>query len=213
MIYTMSKHSISITRALVELKTLDNKINKLISGTTFILCKTKKNNYNTQENEFTKNVTSAYQSINDLIKQRNKIKAQIVHSNATVIVKICNESMTIAEAIERKKTIEYTRLLVNTMKQQRSNVIRDSESHRERVQNKIDENVRQIFSKDTGNNKVDPTAIEIISKGMWENDPVTIYDPLKADKQIEDLSEYIEQFDANIDFVLSEANCMTMIDV
>ncbi|AYV76410.1 MAG: hypothetical protein Terrestrivirus6_36 [Terrestrivirus sp.] len=208
----MSKNQISITRALVELKTLDSKINKLITNTSFILCKTKKNNYNTQENEFNKQVSSTYQSINDLVKQREKIKALIIHSNATTRIKICNESIMVAEAIEKKKTIEYTKLLLNTLKQQRNTTTREAETHRERVQIKIDENVRQIFSKDNGT-KVDPHAIETISKGMWENDPVTVFDPLKIDKEIEDLDNYVTDFEANIDFVLSESNCTTMIEV
>lgn len=206
-------NTISITRALVELKTLDSKITKLINGTTFILCKTKKNNYNVQENEFTKNVTSTFQSINDLIKQRDKIKTQIVHSNATTLVKICSESMTVAEAIERKKTIEYTKLLIEKLKQQRNTTTRESETHRERVQLKIDDSVRQIFTKDSNTNKVDPNAIKIISDGMWENDPVYLYDPIKIDKQIEELEEYVSNFEKNIDFILSESNCMTQISV
>jgi hypothetical protein len=208
----MSTNRISITRALVELKTLDARINKLIKETTFIMCKTKKNNYNVQENEFTKNVSSSYQSVNDLIKQRDRIKAQIVKSNANTSVKICEEVMTVAEAIERKKTIEYTKTLLNTLKQQRNQVTREAESHRERVQNKIDDNIRQIFSKDT-NAKVDPNAIKVISDGMWENDPVTVYDPIKCDKTIEELERYVSTFESNIDFILSESNCTTLIEV
>jgi hypothetical protein len=45
----MSK--LTITRALVELKLLDSRINKLVSQTTFTLCKTKNKNYNVMENE------------------------------------------------------------------------------------------------------------------------------------------------------------------
>lgn len=205
-------NKISITRALVELKTLDSKINKLINGTTFILCKTKKSNYNVQESEFNKNVQSTYQSINDLIKQRDKIKAHIVASNAATKVTVCGETMTVAEAIERKNTINYYKTLMNAMKQQRNRATCDAENHRERVQAKIDENVRQIFSKD-GNNKVDQNAIKIISDGMWENDPVNVYDPLKCDKVIEELENYVQEFESNIDFILSESNCVTLIDV
>lgn len=204
---------ISITRSLTELKTIDSRINKLINGTTFILCKTKKSNYNVQENEFTKSTHSAYQSINDLIKQRDKIRSNILKSNSVTIVKIGSESMTVSDAIEKKRGIAYYKTLLTTLRQQRANVTRDSEAHREKVQGKIEESCKMIFSSKDSTAKVDPNVIKTISDGMWQNDPVDIYDPIKLDKEIEQLDQMITTFESNVDFVLSESNAMTLIEL
>ena len=52
--------TLSITRALVELKTLDGRINKIISSNSFIIYKTKNKNYNIIEEEFKKNTNSDF---------------------------------------------------------------------------------------------------------------------------------------------------------
>ncbi len=205
-------NKISITRALTELKTYDSRINKLIAGTSFILCKTKKTNYNVQENEFYKSVQSTYQSINDLIRQRDRLRANILKSNSITIVKIGSDNMTVAEAIERKKTIQYYKTLLATLRNQRATATRDSEAHRDRVQSKIDESCKMIFSSKDATTKIDSSAIKTISDGMWQNDPVDIYDPIKLDKEIEQIDQMITIFESNVDFVLSESNAMTLIE-
>jgi len=176
----------------------------------FIAYKTKKNNYNLQESEFEKCTKSTFQSITDLIKQRDKLKANIVHSNSNTNVKIGNYTMTVADAIERKKTIEYTKKnLLNVLRLQRNNVTRDVEAYREKVQNKIDENIRNIFSRDV---KPDATTIKPISDSFWASDPVEVYDPLKVDSLIENLENEISDFTSNVDFALSESNSLTQIE-
>ncbi|MFB8733012.1 hypothetical protein ACEQPO_01165 [Bacillus sp. SL00103] len=47
------------------------------------------------------------QSIQALIKRRNAIKSAIVVSNATTTIDVAGVNMTVAEAIERKTSIEY----------------------------------------------------------------------------------------------------------
>ena len=134
--------SISVARALVELKTLDNRINKMISSTTWVTYKTKNINYGFTEEDFKKKTQAEHQSLNDLIKRRNAIKNAIVLSNATTNVQVAGQTMTVAQAIEYKQTITYKRALLDNFKLQRQRVIVDSEAHRQRVQNKIDDNIR-----------------------------------------------------------------------
>ncbi len=202
--------TISITRALVELKTLDSRINKIIDSARWIIYKTKNKNSYDNEEEFKKNVLSEYQSLNDLIIQRDSIKNKILLSNTITKVKINDKEMTVVQAIEYKKTIEYKMALIEQMKSQRQYVIIESEAHKNRLQNKIDENIRIICGKDT---KADATAIQSITDGLTKGDPIEIFDPLNTNKLIKDLETECNNFMANIDFVLSESNAITQISV
>ena len=200
---------ISITRALVELKTLDARINKHINNSTFIICKTKNKNFNVQEEAFRKNATGDLQSIFDLIERRNLIKTAIMHSNSKTLVNVANIMMTVSQAIEYKKVIDYKTHLLDTLRIQRNSVTLESECHKDKLQAKIDNNIQIICGKD----KSDSAAILSIAESIKKNDPIEIFDPISIDKVIKELELSIEDFSANIDFVLSESNATNFIDV
>ena len=183
--------TLSITRALVELKTLDSRITKAITTNTFILCKTKNRNYQVLEDEFKKNTLAEYQSINDLITRRGL-------------------KMTVSEAIEYKQVIRYKQELLDILKKQRQMATIESEAHRQKVQAKIDDNIKIICGKDT---KADVQTIQSITDGIMKGDPVEVYDPLNLDKVIKELEVSVEEFSANVDYVLSESNALTTITV
>lgn len=205
----MSKKQ-SIARSLVELKTIDGRINKIIENGVFITYKTKYKNTRYTEEDFRRSATSDYQSIADLINRRDKIKNAIVLSNATTLVEVAGEKMTVSQAIEYKNTIAYQTAMLAKMKQQRQMVVVEVDMHRQRVQNKVDENVRIICGKDA---KPDAGTLKMVMDGIMANDPVDVYDPLNLDKVIEGMERDIEDFTANVDFVLSESNAITMIEV
>ena len=96
------------------------------------------------------------------------------------------------------------------MRDQRQIVTIESENHRNRVQTKVDENIRIICGKDA---KADAQSIQAITDGITKGDPIEIFDPLGIDKIIADLETEVEDFSANIDFVLSESNAITQIVV
>lgn len=202
--------SLSIARVLVELKTLDNRINKIISSTNWVTYKTKNRNYGLTEEEFKKKTLAEHQSLNDLIKRRNAIKNAIVLSNSVTNVQIGGQTMTVAQAIEFKQTIGYKRNLLEYFRVQRQQVIVESEAHRQRVQTKIDDNIRIICGKDT---KPDANTIQTISEGITKGDPIEVFDPLGLEEQIKKLENEIEEFNANVDYVLSESNALTNITI
>jgi uncharacterized OsmC-like protein len=188
--------TISITRALSEIK--------------FAVCVTKNTNYNINKNEFSSQVTAKNQSLNDLITRRERLKAAIMKSNATTMVKIGSKEMTVVEAIEMKKTIKYKESLLDVLKRQRLQVTKEYEAHKDKVKKAIDANITQICSRDV---KPDPSTIQDLTDMMWKNDPVEIYDPLGLDKTIDALTTEIEDFNSNVDFALSESNSLTQIEV
>ncbi len=202
--------NLSVARALVELKTLDSRINKLIVNSNFIICKTKNKNYQYNEVDFKKMVESEYQSLNDLIIRRDSVKNAIVMSNSKTEVEIGGRKMTVSQAIEFKNTIQYKRTILDTMKRQRQSATVDSESHRQKVQQKIDDNIKIVCGKDT---KPDASTIQTITESISKSDPIEVFDPLNLDKVIKDLETEIEDFSANVDYVLSESNALTQITI
>lgn len=202
--------SISIARALVELKTLDSRINKITDSTQWIIYKTKNKNHNLSEDEYKKNTLAEYQSLTDLISRRDRLKNSIMKSNSVTEVEVGGNKMTVSQAIEYKKIIEYKQKLLLRLKYQRQQVVVDVESHKQRVQTKIDDNVKVICGKDS---KPDENVIKSVSDGITKGDPIEVFDPLGLDKVIKELETGIEDFKANVDYVLSESNALTVIAV
>jgi len=200
----------SVTRSLVEIKTIDGRITKIIDGGLFMTYKTKYKNTRHTEEDFKKSATADFQSINDLIKRRDQIKNAIVLSNATTMVEIAGAKMTVSQAIEFKNTIAYKTAILAMLKKQRQIVIVEVDAHRQKVQTKVDENVRIICGKDS---KPDAATLKMVSDGITAGDPIDVYDPLNLDKVIDDMEREIDDFKANVDFVLSESNATTMIEV
>ena len=89
-------------------------------------------------------------------------------------------------------------------------MIVEVDAHRQKVQTKVDENVRIICGKDS---KPDAATLKMVSDGITAGDPIDVYDPLNLDKVIDGMEREIEDFKANVDFVLSESNATTMIEV
>lgn len=202
--------SLTITRALVELKTLNSRINKIVDYTTFIMYKTKSKNCHYAEDDFKQSVTSEFQSFNDLVARRDKIKNAIMMSNMTTMVDIAGKKMTVAQAVEFKTTIGYKTILLETLIKQRQQVTIETETHKQKVQAKIDDNVRIICGKDS---KPDANVIQTVSDGIAKGDPIEVFDPLNLDAVIKTLENEIEDFCANVDYALSESNALTKIEV
>ena len=200
----------SITRSLVELKTLDGRIRRILDGGVFMTYKTKYKNTRYAEEDFKQTATSDFQSANDLMARRDKIKNAIVLSNATTMVDIAGTKMTVSQAIEFKNTIAYKSEMLALLKKQRQMVVVEVDAHRQRVQTKVDDNVKIICGKD---GKPDASIIKTVTDGIMAGDPIDVYDPLNLDKVIKQMETEIEDFRANVDFVLSESNATTLIEI
>lgn len=203
---------ISITRGLAELKTLDARINKSIQEASMIANTTGKKivvGYQTNE-QFEEKSKSSYQSVTDLIKRRNAIKAAIVQSNANTTVEVVGSTMTVAEAIERKTSIAYEQILLNKMKSEYVNAIRKFEQEDAKVKERLDELLKTTFGKDV---KVDVNQYDSTAKPFLEQNEPKLVDPLKLKNEIENLEKVIEEFSLNVDFVLSESNTMNKITI
>ena len=112
----MTMQKISVTRALVELKRLDERIGKAISGGLFIARTvgrdTNKKVVGSSDSvaAVEKRIQGSFDKVTSLITNREKIKSALVMSNATTHVSIMGRNVTVAEAIELKSTVGFARL-------------------------------------------------------------------------------------------------------
>ncbi len=195
----------TITRSLVKLKLIDKRINKEIRNSCFITSKIGQEIKNTSCN-----AEADLQSVNDLIKHRSDIKAAIMKSNSTTIVKINADEMTVAEAIEKKSSIEYLDTLLDELREQRFDTTNAIERTNGISQDRLDRILESTFGKEL---KARPTEITEVSETFWKANKAKVHDTIQIDKKIEELDEYLDGFRAEVDLCLSESNAKTFIEI
>jgi len=200
----MSSDPITITRALVELKTLTQRIEKTLASSVFI-------SYSVRGEEKGTVTKDKLQKINDLIDYRNRLKRAIVQSNAQTMVTINKEQYTVAEAIERKSSIDFEKKLLSEMRRQYATATKTVENHNQRVEQGLQTLLQKEFSKDNVKSNVD--NIKTISDAYLQSNRAELLDPLKLESTIERIEESILNFEQEVDLVLSESNATTKITV
>jgi hypothetical protein len=201
---------INIARALVELKTIEDRIQKAIEKGEFITYKTKVRNFLLPEAMFKTSAAASLQSIDALIERKIKLEEAIAISNATTQVTVAGMTMSVSKAIHYKKVVQYSNKLLDRMKQQKQTVVTESEAHRQRVQQKIESNIQTICGREA---KPDQATIQGISESIAKSDPIDVFDPLGIEKVIDDREAFNTEFKDNVDLVLTESNCVTKIKV
>ncbi|AIZ59006.1 hypothetical protein LNK20_16495 [Bacillus safensis] len=202
----------TITRALSELKMLDKRINRTVDDAVLgglMIGKHIQHGFQNQE-EVEKKAKADDQSIQALIKRRNAIKSAIVVSNATTMIDVAGVRMTVAEAIERKTSIDYDIRYLRKMKQVYKELVDKAEQTNEDVKRRLDQHLETLFGKD---GKTQAAANQEIVKSFLAENEAVIIDPLRLRVKIEQLSKEIEDFQMEVDFSLSESNTLTKIQI
>lgn len=202
----------SIHRCLTELKLLDDKINKAVYKRFIGYKKNSANGeYNTHDSDedFTKLVQSNYDTVIAYINRRKQIKEAVVNSNAKTIVTIAGKEYTVASAIERKKSIKYEEELLHQLRVQYANSLRTVNDNNERMENNLDKQISQMVGSDNSKNDDISTFAEFYRK----QNGYTLLDPLKLKDKIDILEKEIQDFNSEVDCVLSESNAITMVEI
>lgn len=207
----------SVTRALAELKRLDDRINRAMSEGLFVAVTVGKEDKRKLINgtetvaTATGRIQSTMDSLDTMFAQRAAIKRAIVQSNAVTTVKLGGETLTVAEAIERKKSIANKRQLVMMMQRQVNTATTTVASQNAKVEAQIETNLATIYGNDKG--KVDAGMFEAIAKPQRDQKEAALLDPLNVMDKIAALQEEISLVDTELDFTLSEVNAKTEISV
>lgn len=214
----MTTEKMTVHKALAELKTMDDRISKAISSTTFVLAaKHSAEKINgVKVNDFKDKMRSGYQKVTDLIKRRDAMKRAVVLSNAVTKVQIGDKEMTIAEAIEAKNHgMEFKSELLNAMSraytQAQSELTRNGG---ESLEKKAEQYVLAVIAAQPKDSKmsVDSDAMKALRQTYIENNTYDLIDPLDIAKVMETLDAEINEFNAEVDAALSCSNALTVIE-
>ncbi len=198
----------SITQGLAELKLLDKRIKTHLTHLRWAEVSTEGNRVDVEK--LKARATAEYQSYLDLVKRRDSIKRAVVLMNASTRVKVGDWEGTIAEAIEHKSSIDYKRRLLDTMKSQ----LQESRAKFEQTKSQLDSRLERLLQSELGKDvKTNPDTLAALTNTFRTNNKVDLVDPLDLATKIADLEEEINSFETNVDWVLSEANGKTTIEV
>ena len=197
---------ISVTQALSELKLVRKRIDNVVDGVEFT--RLKKANDMLDVTKFSSKATAAHQSFTDLLARYNALKAAIVKSNANTQVTIAGIDYTIAEAVERKRTIEFERNLLMRFQHQFTRVKEEFEAHQLNEQARVERLLTTELAKDA---KTNVEVIQQLTATFLAQNKATIVDPLNLADLIRTMTESIENFETKVDYILSESNGRTML--
>jgi hypothetical protein len=205
----MTTQTMSVTQALPELKLLNKRIYKMYDIVDS-WCKVSHNAAPLDKEKHKKETESQFQSVQDLIKRRDAIKRAIILSNASTKVKIGAWEGTVAEAIEYKASISIRREFLDSMKNSFQKKRLEYEAHKEHVDTRLERLLQSELGKDV---KTNPETITALTNTFRDNNKVEFVDPLDLATKVSALEEELDSFETNVDWVLSESNGKTMIQV
>lgn len=201
----------TIHRGLAELKIIDSRIQRGIAELNVVGLKQEEGLVNGvyDEKEYTDNAKSKYQSVTDLIKRKNQIKSAIVKANGETMVEVGGKTMSIADAISFRAIVTLKKDLISMLKTQHSQMTAELNKNNETVRENADNLAVAALGKE--NSKSDD-AVAITEPYIKKNE-VHLVDPMEVEKLVEELQEEVDNFDAEIDAVLSEINATTFIEI
>ena len=199
----------SVTQALPELKLLEKRIDKVMDSIQD-WCKVSHNGAPVDKEKHKKETDAQLQSFMDLVKRRDTIKRAIILSNAQTKVKVGQFEGTVAEAIEYKKSIQFKRSLLEGMK----SCLTNKREEYERMKGQVDSRLERLLQSELGKDvKTNPETISALTTSFRENNKVELVDPLDLAVKIQSLEDELDAFETNVDWVLSQANATTLIQV
>lgn len=201
----------SIHRALAEIKTYNKRISSAIEQ-TFIVANKKSNTKikGMTIEEYKSKIQSNIDTIKALIENRKILKAAVTMSNAKTIVDIAGKSYTVAEAIDRKNMISTDRYFVDSMKRQylRENNIVEEEN--KKLPDLLEKYLQSILGE---KDKRTVEDIELHTKAFYSRNEYELIDPMNIKNYIDKYEKELDEFETNVDYILSESNATTFIEV
>jgi hypothetical protein len=197
----------SISQALVEIKLLKSRIGKC-KHVDFITVKTKIKTVDVTD--FSKSAKANLQSYKDLLNRYNVIRSKVVVSNAMTRVSVAGVDYTVAEAVERKRSIEMEKDMLGVLRSQFKHATSEMESHQKVQQERLDRLLLQELGKDS---KTNVDVVDALTETFLKNNKAELIDPVGLQEVINTMEKSIQDFETNVDWVLSESNGRTQIRV
>ena len=209
------KETMTIHKALTELKTIEKRYNKELSEAKFF--ETVKHNSpkinGVPVKDFISTAVDTYKSIMTLNNRYNAIKRGITRSNATTLVKIGDSEFTVAEAIDMKNVgVKRLTELLNKVETQYEFCRRTAERRNgDELDRRADDYVKSLYEGADMKNMSE--EVKKVRDTFVESQTIDILDTIGAQKAMKSLRDIIDGFLSEVDSALSVSNALTTIEV
>jgi hypothetical protein len=210
--------TLTIHRALAELKTLDARIQAAIQAVDPVGIRqldkpvmTAGGAVYADAERFEVLAKANLDSAQQLIRNKTAIKAAIVKSNAETLVTVAGKEMTVAAAITEKSFIALKKSLVSRLEA----TYRKNDGNYKVSMEKMEKNLQTLLEGSLGKDQIKTSTedIDAIRKPFLKANEMHIVDPLKIQELILTMNDEISKFEADVDAVLSESNAVTLISI
>lgn len=220
----MQTKTMTVQQALNELKVLDSrvvtKVNNLGKETTAVQAEGKllgTQNSRKSVTEFLEDAVSKLQSANDLINYRRALKSAVLQSNAVTKVTVAEKDMTVAEAIEYKNSISLEWNLVRSIENGIHNAEISVSQYNDGVERKLERNIDSILGNEKDRKSQDELEVIETLRANADKSKAEIAVPKVGKVDLVDYiankREELEDFESNVDFILTASNVTTTITV
>lgn len=207
--------TMSIHKALCELKVIGDRIEKSMGKIPFVLANEHANRkiQGIPVEEFVTQIKSVYQSTMDLIARREAIKCAVVKSNAETKVTVADKEYTVAEAIEMKNHgMDFIRMLKTKLSSELDRAKRLAEmANGQNLENRADGYIKNLYG--TTDMKSMTEEANAARKTFIEQHTTELVDPLKAADMVTALENQFYDFMSEVDAALSVSNSLTEITI
>lgn len=207
---------ISITRALATLKSIDTKITKQTDRLDAIAVTDGQGEFRKlvakagTVDQFSEKAATQLQSLTDLLTQRDAMKAAIIQSNAVTTITVGSKTVTVAQAIEQKRSVVLRQALLAKIKSQvnlgNALLTKRTAEFEVGLSVKLD----TLLGRDRATKGED---VEGITKPLRERGEPSLLDPVGLAAYADTLETEIDDFLTEVDFALSESNARTEIEI
>lgn len=211
----MTKETMTIHKALSDLKTLDKRIDDVISKTVFCVANKHSNEKinGVKINDYVKMMLSNYDKLVDLMDRRDALKNAVSVSNAVTKVKIVGKEYSIAEAINMKNHgIELKTKMLKAMEKDYQKAIKTIEAYNgDNLEERADQYIIGIYGSKDG--KTNSDDIAKIRKDFITSQSYELVDPIDIVDAINTFKSDIDAFSSEVDAAISVSNAITTITI
>lgn len=207
----MATVKMSIHRALGELKTYNDRISNAINSTFVVSNKKSNEKINGKTiREVESAIQGNFDSVKTLIENKKRIKAAVVASNATEKVTIAGKEYAKADAIERKSAIALEESFLRKLKMQFTAERQKVENENNQLQTKLENYLQSVLGDKASRSAAE---VEEHTNAFMSKNTMELIDPAGVETYIKTLENDILDFKNEVDYVLSESNATTIVEV
>lgn len=210
---------ITLHRAIAEIKSTKDRLNKLVDNGTFVAVKNKATDLSVggaKVEASEREIVGCLDKFNALYDNLMKLKFALISANSgvqnhedLVTEEVCGQQYTILEILALKQVLNHKMALLEKLKRAYSAAKKDIDNRMDMEDAKLQRTISQL-GKDTDDKEI---TIDMITKTYWQSNGFELIDPINIEELIERLEKETCAYEVEIDAALSQANALRTIEV